>query len=148
MNIIKEIKQDEGLRLRPYCDACGKTYPKHKKNCKGGKLTIGYGHNLESTPITQKTATLMLKQRVQKCIDEIAKRLPCWGKLNANRRAVLIGMRYNLGLGGFMSFKRMIRALMMGDYREAASQIRDSKSWRDDGLHARYERYAQTMEEG
>lgn len=107
------IKLNEGCKLKPY-------------RCTEGRLTIGYGRNLEDKGISQTEANLLLHFDLEECLKDL-KSLECWEALNEPRRAVLVDMRYQLGMAGLMGFKKMLAALAKDDYEEAAGQIMDSR---------------------
>lgn len=107
------IKKHEGLRLRPY-------------KCTAGKLTIGYGRNLDDNGISQYEAEEMLNNDIQRCYSQLVK-LPCWNKLDEVRQAVLLDMCYNLGIVRLKQFKKMLGALEVGAYNRAAAEMLNSK---------------------
>lgn len=107
------IKKHEGLRLKPY-------------KCTAGKLTIGYGRNLEERGISQYEAEVLLNDDIQNCYAECIK-LPFWNKLNEVRQAVLLDMCYNLGFSRLKGFKKMCTALETGSYCSAAAEMLNSK---------------------
>ena len=97
------IKGHEGIRFSPY-------------QCPAGKLTIGYGRNLEDCGITQDEADYLLDNDVIDCIVDLES-FKFWEDLDEVRKAVLVDMRYNLGATRFRKFKKMIQALMVRDYK-------------------------------
>ena len=107
------IARHEGLRLKPY-------------KCTAGKLTIGYGRNLDAKGISTDEARTMLDADIRSAYDELVGR-PWFDEQNNDRKAALMDMCFNLGLGGLMSFKKMIEALTNQDYDEAARQMLNSK---------------------
>lgn len=107
------IKKHEGLRLLPY-------------KCTAGKLTIGYGRNLEDNGISQYEAEEMLNNDIQRCYSQLVK-LHCWNKLDEVRQAVLLDMCYNLGIVRLKNFKKMLGALEVGAYNRAAAEMLNSK---------------------
>lgn len=111
--LINSVKEGEGLRLKPY-------------HCTAGKLTIGYGRNLDDVGITQEEAELLLKNDLEKA-EKDAEKFPVYAKLNQARKDVLIEMVFNLGYSRLSNFKKMFEALEKGDYDEAANQMLDSK---------------------
>ena len=106
------IKKHEGLRLKPY-------------KCTAGKLTIGYGRNIEDNGISQTEAEEMLNNDIQRCYSECIK-FKFWDKLNEARQAVIIDMCFNLGITRLKSFKKMLAALQAGNYPKAAAELLDS----------------------
>lgn len=126
------IKKHEGLRLRPY-------------KCTAGKITIGYGRNLEDNGISQYEAEQMLFNDIQNCYAECIK-LPCWNKINETRQAVLIDMCYNLGITKLKQFKKMLAALEVGAYNRASAEMLDSKWARE--VKTRATELAEIMKKG
>ena len=112
--LIDSVKEGEGLRLKPY-------------RCTAGKLTIGYGRNLDDVGITKEEAELFLKNDLEKA-EKDAEKFSVYSKLNQTRKDVLIEMVFNLGYSRLSNFKKMFEALEKGDYDEAANQMLDS-SW-------------------
>lgn len=115
--VAELIKKHEGLRLKPY-------------KCTAGKLTIGYGRNLEDNGISAYEADVLLNDDIQNCYAQCIK-LPFWNKLNEVRQAVLLDMCYNLGFARLNGFKKMLKALGRLDYKTAAKEMLDSKWARD-----------------
>ena len=113
---IQYIKTNEGLRLMPY-------------RCKANKLTIGYGRNLDSVGISVKEAKMMLANDIDKAVNALYNifgvQLFC--SLSNNRQVVLIDMMFNLGRTRFNKFKKMIRAIKAGDFKQAARELLDSR---------------------
>lgn len=120
----KLIKKHESLSLKPYL-------------CSEGKLTIGYGQNIEDNGITKTAAEFMLSEQIQISVRELYRAFNWYHHLSDARQAVLLGMHYNLGLSRLMSFKKMIAALSQGSYMQAASEMLDSKWARQVGIRAR-----------
>lgn len=108
-----QLKVDEGLRLSPY-------------RCTAGKLTIGYGHNLDDKPITKEAAEQILIDDIQDVVTELEK-MEIYHWLSEQRKAVLINMAFNLGIAGLKSFKKMFEALGNEDYGKAAEEMLDSR---------------------
>lgn len=132
---IEHLKVDEGLSLVPY-------------RCTSGKLTIGYGRNLDDVGITSVEAELLLKHDV-----EVATRVArltvgndTWFDLTEARKAVLINMAFNLGATRFAQFKKTLQAIRDGDYETASSEMLDSRWARQVG--ARADRLAALMKQG
>ena len=129
----REIADDEGFRAKPY-------------RCTSGKLSIGYGTNIQDG-ITREEALLLMRHRLGKVVDALESRLPSWHKLTDERRRVVANMGYQLGIGGLMGFKRMLAALERGDYEAAAREMLDSK-WAKRDTPGRAGRLAVRMRRG
>jgi lysozyme len=113
-NLLDQLKRDEGLRLTPY-------------RCTAGKLTIGYGRNLEDVGISKEEAEFLLASDAAKAQISVAKALPWITKLTLPRQAVLVNMCFNMGIAGLLKFKNTLRLIETGEYAEAAKAMLDSK---------------------
>lgn len=146
--IIQRLVFHEGCKLMPY-------------RCSRGYLTIGVGRNLETNPltneelkvcgdykhgITKNAAFYLLRNDIDRVITE-CKRLPMWVQLDNERQYALLDMCFQLGIGGLMGFKKMLSALGVGNYKEAAEHCLDSKYARSD-TPGRAKRIAKTIETG
>ena len=110
----QRLKAEEGLRLKPY-------------RCTSNRLTIGYGHNLDSG-ITEEAAEILLSMDIAHCtVDMIIIFGNFLSKISVKRQEVLLNMRFNLGSTGFLSFKKMIAAIKAEDFDLAAKEMIDSK---------------------
>ena len=130
--VAELIKKHEGLRLKPY-------------KCPAGKLTIGYGRNIEDSGITQTEAEMLLNNDIQNCYAECS-RFSFWNKLNEARQAVILDMCFNLGINRLKGFKKMLAALEVGAYYRAAAEMLDSK-WAKD-VKTRAGEVAEIMKRG
>lgn len=110
----QEISFEEGLRFKPY-------------KCTAGKLTIGYGRNLEDVGITKEEAEILLDNDIRRVVEALDKRIPWWVDLSQNRQRALVNMAFQLGVDGLMQFKKMIAALERKDYVTACREALDSK---------------------
>lgn len=110
-------KDFEGLRLKPY-------------RCTAGKLTIGYGRNLDDIGISQAEADMMFERDFAMAESEV-KRL-CkvnqidWENLIEQRFYVLTDMMFNLGYNRLSKFNKFLYALKTGSYTAAADEMLDS----------------------
>jgi len=123
MDKIELIKKHEGLRLRPY-------------KCSAGKLTIGYGRNIEDSGISKQEAEIMLCNDISSCESELDLNIQIWRGLSEPRRAVLINMVFNLGYPRFSKFKKMLKAIKDKDFNRAAAEMLDSRWARQVGNRA------------
>lgn len=128
--LVKSVKLGEGLKLKPY-------------RCSAGKLTIGFGRNLDDVGITEEEAEYLLMNDLKRAEND-AKKLPGFDNCSQVRRDVLIEMVLNLGLPRVLGFRKMLAAVSNGDYAEAARQMLDSKWHKDVGNRA--DRLAWRME--
>ena len=129
----KDLQRDEGLRLLPYRDTVG-------------KLTIGYGRNLDDRGISKDEAEFLLADDVKLVIGEIRTTFPWVLNETQNRQRAFANMLFNLGTPKMLGFKNTLAAWMNGQYQKAADGIRRSKYAAQVG--ARAERIAQLVERG
>ena len=102
-------------RLKPY-------------KCSAGKLTIGYGHNLDDLGITEEIADFMLEFDIESAKNDLHKVFgPRVNMFSYNRQNALIDMMFNLGINRFKGFRKMIAAIKVDDWKEASRQALDSK---------------------
>tara|TARA_R100001086_G_scaffold71703_1_gene34421 strand:- start:36 stop:455 length:420 start_codon:yes stop_codon:yes gene_type:complete len=111
--VLNTIKEHEGFRQFPYPDSVG-------------KLTIGYGFNLDDVGLYEDECEVILNMRLNRLEAELIE-FDWFRNQNEARQGALIDMAYNLGVGGLKGFRKMIRALREGDFQEAAVQALDSK---------------------
>jgi len=107
--LVEHIKEEEGFRGNVYKDTLGFD-------------TIGYGTKM---PLTKKEAELILEHRLNNFISQVKSSLY---RLEIKDEAweILYNMAYQLGVGGLLKFKNMIKALENQDYKEASVHGRDS----------------------
>lgn len=135
---LRQLKRHEGKVLNK--KGQHKTY-----FCSAGKLTIGYGHNLEASPITdihegtcisEKRATAILLEDCSKFEKQLDLHIPWWRELDDPRAAVILNMAFNMGvyakdkngkISGLMSFKRFLSAVNAEQWEKAASEMLDSR---------------------
>lgn len=91
-----------------------------------GKLTIGYGRNLNDNGISKKEADFLFDNDFNSCERELSK-YTWYTSQPEGVQAALINMRFNLGLKRLLGFKRMIAALKVKNYTLVAQEALDSK---------------------
>ena len=111
--IMADLQRDEGLRLKPYRDSVG-------------KLTIGFGRNLDDVGITEREAEILLDNDMAKTFADLDRALPWWRDLPPFQQRGLANMAFNLGLPRLLTFKKMLAALEAGDGERAAIEALDS----------------------
>jgi lysozyme len=129
------VQWSESSRLKPYLDCCGK--PWRKCTCaKKGKLTIGYGRNLDDYGITTSERDLMLDHNLHEGIGDLST-FPWFHRLSGVRQVVLADMRFNLGYDGFRKFRKLIAALERNDVVAAAKEMTASRWYRQVGRRSK-----------
>ena len=119
-----DLERDEGCVYEIYLDHLG--YP-----------TFGIGHLVkEADPEHgQAVGTKVSKDRVQQVfssdigsvIDDCTRSFSDFEALPEAVQLVVANMMFNLGLPRFSKFKKMIRAMELGDWQSAADEMIDSK---------------------
>ena len=118
----EQLKRHEGLELKPYM-------------CTSGKLTIGYGRNLEDKGITEKEADDLLTEDIIDVYESL-NQFEWFAGLDKARAGVLVNMTFNIGFNGIQKFIKMINALSLKDYELAAKEMLDSRWARQVGGRA------------
>ena len=104
--------------------------------CTAGKLTLGYGRNIEDRGITDAEAEHLLDCDIIKSTSELSSALRFYSQLDDVRQAVLINMHFNLGLGRLLTFRKTLAAIGQGDYKTASAEMLDSRWARQVGSRA------------
>lgn len=123
MNVAELIRAHEGLRLKPY-------------RCTAGYLSIGYGRNLDSVGISELEAESMLQQDISAASRWLLEVLPWSFGLDAPRHAALLDLRFNLGPGGLLGFRKFLAAAARADWPRAAQELRESLWYGQVGVRA------------
>jgi lysozyme len=120
--ITAQLVRDEGLRLNAYRD--GK-----------GKLTIGYGHNLDANPVaglsasstlTDDQALRLLHADILDAMRRLETALPWSASIDDARFGVLVNMAFNLGIDGLLTFRKTLALVRDGHYTDAGAEMLDS----------------------
>ena len=117
MNMLDQIKQDEGWRPHVYLDHLGYE-------------TIGYGFLVDQRRgggMPKEVGEFWLRFNVGKIIEAIPRRWPAWADQPEEVQNALVNMAYQMGVNGLMGFKRMLAALERGERETAASEALDSR---------------------
>ena len=112
--IFITIANAEGCKLKPYY-------------CTAGKLTIGYGRNLEAIGITDDEAEGMLRSDITTAHKYAEMLVDNWSLLSELRQEVLTEMVFQLGFKGTSRFKKMLEAIEANDFTTAGIEMLDSR---------------------
>jgi len=110
----KLVTEGEGLRLKPYMDTTA-------------KITIGYGRNIDEEGISWEEAKMLMANDIVRSYNELLAEFSFFKELSEFRKAVIADMHYNLGLSRLLSFKKMLRAIQLGNFDMAADEIMNSR---------------------
>ena len=101
-SLREQIKRHEGFESKPY-------------RCTSGKLTIGYGRNLDDVGISEEEAEDLLKRDINSVYSQLVN-YQWFANLDKVRSGVIVNMTFNLGLRGMLKFINMINALSLNIY--------------------------------
>ena len=108
------LARHEGFRGRPY-------------DCTAGKLSIGYGFNLDDWPLTEAECLPILESRMRRVRTDLANRISYFFALPEAAQDVLVNMGYQLGVSGLLGFKRFLSALQAGKFEDAYHEMMQSR---------------------
>ena len=132
-HLRRDVMWAEGFRAKPYRDTVG-------------KLTIGYGRNLDDVGITTFEAGMLLDHDLAAAESECVSAFAWYPTLADARQRVLVEMAFNLGLPRLLGFGKMLAAAKTGDYETAAKEMLASR-WKEQ-VGARAIRMADQMRRG
>jgi len=119
-----------------------------------GNPTVGWGFNLNDPEmrkhipvdvisgkraLTEEEAQPIFMQRYTQAAKDAVSYLGADNilKLDPERQAILVDMAYNLGATKLSEFVKMREAILAGDYQRAASEMKDSKWYKQTGRRAK-----------
>ncbi len=122
MNLIEQLRRDEGVRNKIYMDS-------------RGIPSIGVGRNLTDVGLSDVEVDFLLANditRVQAQLWPFA-----WYQgLDDVRKGAIENMCFNLGLGGLLHFPHMLSALAKQDWALVAQEMANSEWARQVGARA------------
>lgn len=108
-----QIMRHEGFEEKPY-------------TCSMGKLTIGYGRNLEDKGITRTEAEFLFRNDVREAIQDVNRQFGShhwFTSLDLCRKWVLIEMCFQMGLPKLLDFKKTLEYVRNNQYTKAANEM-------------------------
>jgi lysozyme len=120
IQLRQQLKRDEGTGIQKN----GNFLPYH---CTSGKLTIGWGHNLQDNGIKPKIAEMLLDDDIADATRELFIVLPWLEAVDPVRQSVLINMAFNMGVPKLVGFAKMLAALRARKFETAAIEMLDSR---------------------
>jgi lysozyme len=128
-NLIESIQKHEGFKNYPYIDTLRKNNPEKYgitqedmniivKNFDKLKVTFGIGF----TFISEEEAKAVLRIRLNNIKNQLKAKLTWLDEQPEIVQNILIEMAYQMGIGGLLSFKKMLKAIEDKDYNEAAKE--------------------------
>lgn len=115
--LSNDLIHDEGFMSAAYQDHLG-------------YWTIGIGRLIDRKRgggITLDEAMYLLNNDIDRKYEEIVRRWPYFKQLSEVRQRAVMNMCFQLGVDGFLKFKKAIRAMEIGNFERAALELADSK---------------------
>lgn len=115
--LIEELSRDEGRIPHAYQDS-------------EGYWTIGVGHLIDRRRgggLPDRIIDDLLLHDINRAIEDLDRVLPWWRNLHPVRQRALVNMCFNLGWTKLCGFRRMLAALRVDDYEQAATEALDSR---------------------
>jgi lysozyme len=131
--LADQLRRDEGWRTYPYKDSVG-------------KLTIGYGRNLDDVGISPQEGDILLANDIKAATVSLESHFPWVMSLDSVRMGALTNLCFNMGIGALSGFKDMLEKVKDGDYKGASFALLISKYAKQVGLRA--QRLALQLETG
>ncbi len=136
MNLAQMLEAEEGRVAHAYTDS-------------EGWLTIGVGRLIDRRKggrLTDREIDYLLANDIAEKTAEVLKALPWLMQLDEARRAVLLGMAFQMGTAGLLGFKNTLELVRTGEYKAAGRGMMQSR-WAEQ-TPKRAQRMAQQMETG
>lgn len=133
----------------------------HVYICPEGYKTIGVGRNIKKNPltaeekkvcgdyengITKNAAFYLLRNDIERVIVDCRKNISFFNSLDSERQYALLDMTFQMGINGVLRFKKMLRAMGVGDWEKAAHECLDSNYAKQTPVRAK--RIAETIRIG
>ena len=132
---------DEGVKYEVYLDHLS------LKTCGIGHLCRDDEPEFDmevGTQISEERCTELFDRDIQIVIDDCKKIYDDWDNMNEQVKQICANMMFNLGFPRYSKFRKKISAVIDGNWKEAALQMRQSKWYNQ--VTNRAERLATRME--
>ena len=94
--------------------------------CPAGKLTVGYGRNLEGHGLSEYEAMVLLRNDIETARTELCRAFPWFRSVDEVRQAAFINMHFNMGLPTLRGFVKTLGAAARGDWDTCAREMLNS----------------------
>ena len=95
--------------------------------CSENANTIGVGRNLDANGISEDEAMYLLNNDIDRVLEGLDKHLQGWRAWPLKARMVAIDMSFQMGIQGFLGFRKTIALIKLGMFLEASEEILNSK---------------------
>ena len=113
-NVKQMLLKHEGMRTFPY-------------KCSEDKLTIGIGRNLEANGISEDEALYLLENDIKRVIASLDKNWSVFRTFPPLAQEVCVDCTFQMGITGWMNFRRTRALMEMGMWLQASEELLDSK---------------------
>jgi len=113
-NIKEMLIKNEGLVLQVYKDSLGYD-------------TIGVGRCLDKNGISEDEAMYLLENDINRVVANLDKVWEVWRSFPVPAQEVCVDCTFQMGITGFMNFRRTRALMEMGAWLEASEEILRSK---------------------
>ena len=114
--VSQMLIRHEGIALYVY--KCTATPPRD---------TIGVGRNLNDVGLSEDEVMYLLKNDIKRIQEELKKNYGAYVTFPKAARLVCCDLVHNLGITGFMKFKKTRQLMELGMWLEASEELLDSK---------------------
>ena len=98
----------------------------HVYKCSEGYETLGVGRNLNANGISEDEAMYMLENDIKRVQEELDRHWGAWRTFPEPARIICLSMTFQLGITGFMGFRRTRALMEMGLWLKASEEMLDS----------------------
>lgn len=95
--------------------------------CSEGKWTIGVGRNLQDRGVTEDEAMYLLDNDIKRVMNQLDEYWTVWRSFPEKAQLCCVDMSFQMGIKGFMGFRRTRALMEMGMWLEASEELLDSK---------------------
>lgn len=121
-----DVMAAESYRQFPYFDCCGKPF-RQCRCARQGKLTVGYGRNLEDVGLSKLEAEVLLDHDLTGSELSCQKAFEWFPTLSDRRQRAITELVFNMGIGKFREFRQTIQAIKAGQFIAASIHLLASK---------------------
>ena len=94
--------------------------------CTEGHDTIGHGFKVQDLYLPEQMSLRLLDMKISEKLLQIKQKMPWYNTLPIEAQIVVFDMVYQMGLSGFLKFKKSIQYLKEHDFKKASVEILDS----------------------
>jgi lysozyme len=91
------------------------------------RTSIGVGRNLTDRGITEDEAMYLLENDIKRVMNQLDENWPVWRSFEQRAAMVCVDLCFNLGISGFMNFRKTRALMELGMWLEASEELLDSR---------------------